>query len=95
MDREKILELSPQVVIHLLPAASPQVVREAQKFWADLPQVPAVRDKRVHVLTEWYALLPGDHVGAMAEQYALILHPFANVKPLTDTQRLTDTPGPR
>jgi iron complex transport system substrate-binding protein len=83
VDREKILELQPQVVIHLLPEASPQVVREAQKLWADLPQLPAVRDKRVHVLTEWYALLPGDHVGAMAEQYALILHPFANVKALS------------
>ena len=47
-----------------------------------VPQLPAVRDKRVHVLTEWYALLPGDHVGAMAEQYGLILHPFANLKPL-------------
>ena len=83
VDREKILELSPQVVIHLLPQASPQVVREAQKFWADLPQLPAVQDKRIHVLTEWYALLPGDHVGAMAEQYALILHPFANLNPLS------------
>jgi len=85
VDREKILELSPQVVIHLLPKASPQVVREAEKFWASLPQLSAVKDKRVHVLTEWYALLPGDHVGAMAEQYALILHPFANVKPLSGT----------
>ena len=82
LDREKIVELQPQVVIHLLPAASPQVVREARKFWASLPDLPAVRDKRVHVLTEWYALLPGDHVGQLAEQYALILHPFANVKPL-------------
>ena len=83
VDREKILQLQPQVVIHLLPAASPQVVREAHKFWADLPQLPAVKNKRVHVLTEWYALLPGDHVGQLAEQYALILHPFANVKPLS------------
>ena len=92
VDREKILQLQPQVVIHLLPAASPQVVREAKKFWASLPELPAVRDKRVHVLTEWYALLPGDHVGQLAEQYALILHPFANVKPLgtgaTDAPRL-------
>ena len=93
VDREKILELQPQVVIHLLPAASPQVVREAQKFWADLPQVPAVKDKRVHVLTEWYALLPGDHVGAMAEQYALILHPFANLKALTGGKTQTEPPA--
>jgi iron complex transport system substrate-binding protein len=75
VDREKIQQLSPQVVIHLLPEASPQVVREAQKFWAGLPQLPAVRDGRVHILTDWYALLPGSHVGRMAEQFGQILHP--------------------
>jgi iron complex transport system substrate-binding protein len=81
VDKEKILELGPQVVIHLLPSASPQVVRQAEKFWKDLPQLPAVKDKRVHLLTEWYVLLPGDHVGQLAEQYALILHPFADIGP--------------
>ena len=82
VDREKIAELAPQVVIHLLPNASPQVVAAARKFWADQPQLPAVKNKRVHVLTDWYALLPGYHSGQLAEQFALILHPFANVAPL-------------
>lgn len=95
VDREKILELSPQVVIHLLPAASPQVVSAAKQFWADLPQVPAVKNKRVHLLTEWYALLPGDHVGQLAEQYALILHPFANVRPLGIPASESTAPLPR
>ena len=83
VDREKILRMSPQVVIHLLPNASPQVVAAARKFWAGLPQLPAVRDKRVHILTDWYVLLPGYHVGLLAEQFGLILHPFANIGPAT------------
>ena len=83
VDREKILELSPQVVIHLLPAASPQVKAQAEQFWAAMPDLPAVKDKRVHYLTDWYAMLPGYHLGTLAEQFALILHPFANVGPMT------------
>jgi len=79
VDREKIQQMSPQAVIHLLPGASPQVVAAARKFWADLPQLPAVRDGRVHILTDWYALLPGDHVGQLAEQFAQVLHPVPTV----------------
>lgn len=81
VDREKIAQLQPQVVIHLLPQASPQVRAQAEQFWAAMPDLPAVKDKRVHYLTDWYVLLPGYHLGTLAEQFGLILHPFANVGP--------------
>jgi iron complex transport system substrate-binding protein len=83
VDREKISQLQPQVVIHLLPQASPQVLRQAEQFWSAMPDLPAVKNQRVHYLTEWYVMLPGYHVGDLAEQFALILHPFANVGPTT------------
>jgi iron complex transport system substrate-binding protein len=82
VDREKIAQLDPQVVIHLLPQASPQVLRQAEQFWAAMPDLPAVKSRHVHYLTEWYVMLPGYHVGQVAEQFALVLHPFANVGPL-------------
>ena len=82
VDREKISQLNPQVVIHLLPQASPQVLRQAEQFWSAMPDLPAVKHKRVHYLTEWYVLLPGYHLGDLAEQFALILHPFANAGPM-------------
>ena len=82
VDREKIAQLNPQVVIHLLPQASPQVLRQAEQFWAAMPDLPAVKNKRVHYLTDWYVMLPGYHTGDLAERFALILHPFANVGPL-------------
>ena len=83
VDREKILSMRPQAVIHLLPGASPQVRRQAEQFWAAMPDLPAVKAGRVHYVTDWYALLPGYHLGTLAEQFALILHPFANVGPMT------------
>ena len=84
VDREKISQFRPQVVIHLLPQASPQVLRQAEQFWSAIPDLPAVKNKRVHYMTEWYVMLPGYHVGDLAGQFALILHPFANVGPTNE-----------
>jgi iron complex transport system substrate-binding protein len=92
VDREKIEQLKPEVIIHLLPEASPQELRQAEQFWAGLPNLPAVKNKRVHYLTDWYVLLPGDHLGQLAEQFALILHPFANVGPTNQIPAPTDPP---
>jgi iron complex transport system substrate-binding protein len=85
VDREKILELSPRAVIHLLPGAAPQEVAQARRYWEAMPDLPAVKDRRVHLLTEWYVMLPGHHLGKVAEQFALALHPFANVGPTGGT----------
>jgi ABC-type Fe3+-hydroxamate transport system substrate-binding protein len=85
VDREKIAQLRPQAVIHLLPGASPQERRQAEQFWAAMPDLPAVKNHRVHYLTDPFVLLPGYHLGALAEQFALVLHPFANVGPAETT----------
>jgi iron complex transport system substrate-binding protein len=75
IDRERLLTLNPDVVIVLLPSAPPQVVRQADEFWQSVPQVPAVRNRRVHILTDPYVLLGGISLGRVAEQFAEILHP--------------------
>jgi iron complex transport system substrate-binding protein len=93
VDREKIEQLKPEVVIHLLPQASPQMLRQAEQFWAALPDLPAVKNKRVHYLTDWYVLLPGYHLGKLAEQLALVLHPFANVGPMNEMRTAPDPPA--
>jgi iron complex transport system substrate-binding protein len=85
VDREKIAQLQPQAVLHLLPGASPQTLDQAKQFWAGMPDVPAVKHQKIHYLTDWYVLLPGYHLGDLAEQFALVLHPFANVGPLNPT----------
>lgn len=91
VDLEKIAQLQPQVVIHLLPQASPQVLAQARQFWATMPHLPAVKNRRVHYLTDWYVLLPGYHLGTLAEQFALILHPFANLAPMAPMSHPTST----
>ncbi|MGE5610443.1 MAG: ABC transporter substrate-binding protein [Bacillota bacterium] len=73
IDREMLLSLKPEVILELLPEASPQVVEEAKRFWDGLQEVPAVRDGRVYVMTEWYGQQPGSHVGELAGKFAEVL----------------------
>ncbi len=75
VDAERVLQLSPRVVFQLMPNASPQVVQQSMTMWNKLDSLPAVKDKRVYVLTDWYVLQPGSHIAELAEQFAQKLHP--------------------
>lgn len=75
IDRERLLSLKPEVVLHLLPEASEQVVQQARRTWEAMPQIPAVAGGRVHILTQWWVVQPGAQLGEMAEQFADLLHP--------------------
>ncbi len=77
IDRERLLVLNPDAVIVLLPAASQQVVDQAKQFWAALPQVSAVANHKVYILTDPYLLLPGMDVSKVASRFADLLHPDA------------------
>ncbi len=74
LDRERLLALQPEVVIVLRPAASTQETERARASMNKIPQLPAVRDERVYVLTEPWLLLPGWHVTDIAERFAAVLH---------------------
>ena len=74
-DRELLLSLKPQVVLVLLPDASPQAVGEAQRVWQSMSDVPAVVNRRVHLLTDWWMVQPGIHLADLAERFADLLHP--------------------
>jgi iron complex transport system substrate-binding protein len=75
IDREQLIELSPQVVVQLIPDASPQVIERARNSMKKVPNLPAVRNGRVYIVTDWYVLQPGSHVGELAEKLADVLHP--------------------
>jgi iron complex transport system substrate-binding protein len=75
IDREQLIELDPQAIVQLMPDASSQVVERARQAWQKVPNVPAVKSGRVYILTDWYVLQPGSHVGDLAEKLADVLHP--------------------
>jgi len=74
IDHEKLVALQPAVILCLRPSATGQEVERAKRTIATFTDVPAVRDGRVYVLTEPWMLLPGYHVGEMAERFAALLH---------------------
>jgi ABC-type Fe3+-hydroxamate transport system substrate-binding protein len=84
VDRETITSLAPDVVIRLVPDGDlkPQVVQSGDRIWRGMTEVPAVRNHRVFVVTDWYAEEPGFRVGDLAEKFAELLHPrLATTRP--------------
>lgn len=70
IDRELLFHLDPEVVFILLPDASAQVRTNAQRIWQSMPRLQAVRNGAVHVYTQWWAQLPTQHVGELAEVFS-------------------------
>lgn len=83
VDREMILSMAPDAVIRLVPDGDkkPQVVRQGDRIWRSLGDLPAVKNHRVYVLTEWYGELPSFRIGEMAEKFADVLHPQTAERP--------------
>lgn len=75
LDRERLASLDPDVVIQLLPGASPQTLEQADRFWKSLPEMRAVRDGKVLRVTAADALLPGYNVLGTLEALSELLHP--------------------
>jgi iron complex transport system substrate-binding protein len=75
IDRETMVSTNPDAVLHLLPLAPPQAMREAEDLWKQFPDLPAVKNGRVYLLTEWHVQQPGYQIGKLAEIFADKLHP--------------------
>jgi iron complex transport system substrate-binding protein len=83
IDVERLVALNPDVVIHLLPGESQQVIDRARAFWSSRTELAAVKGNRVYLETESYLLLPGPNVGKIAERLATMLHPGVTFSPTT------------
>jgi iron complex transport system substrate-binding protein len=77
LDRETLIAYSPDAIVQLIPDGdkTPQVIAQAQRFWQSLPDLPAVKNHRVYIVTDWYSLQPGFRVGQLAATFAHLLHP--------------------
>lgn len=74
---EGLLALAPEVVIDLAPecADDPRKRAELEAAWRGLPDVPAVRDGRVHVRVDAAMLVPGPRFVDTLEWLATVLNP--------------------
>jgi iron complex transport system substrate-binding protein len=73
---EAILARRPDVIIELrADPLSPADERRELSTWGQLQSVPAVRNKRVHIVADPRAVIPGPRVAEGAEVIARVLHP--------------------
>jgi iron complex transport system substrate-binding protein len=77
VSREGILTMNPEVIVDIVPDAQgkPQFQARLKQQWNAVSRVKAVRDGRVHILTEEYAVIPGPRYGRIVADLAKILHP--------------------
>ena len=79
VSKEDLVARAPDVILEIRAGAtlSDAVCRQLVADWATLPSLPAVRDGRIHVLTDDFLLLPGPRVAQVARRFADVLHPGA------------------
>ena len=76
---EMLISRAPEVILDL------QYSRELKRgelekerdTWGTLPSIPAVKNRRVHIMLGDHLVVPGPRIAAAAEEYARAIHPDA------------------
>ena len=75
---ELILAKRPDVIVEFRPGAITDAVRQREvAVWGALASLPAVRNRRISILTDQRTVVPGPRVAEGTELIARILHPEA------------------
>jgi len=74
---EQILAKRPEVILELSADGGAAPASDTQRAWQALQAVPAVRDRRVHVMRGSELVVPGPRIAQAAERIARALHPAA------------------
>lgn len=74
VDRELLLKFNPDVVIHLVPTATPAQLDAAKTFWQSMPNLGATKSNRIVTITEPWALMPCSRVAELARRFESAIH---------------------
>ena len=77
LSAEGIIHLNPDFIIDLVPQLKQTGLSVATlvKDWESLYQIDAVKNQRVHILSEDYAVIPGPRFILFLEDLARMIHP--------------------
>jgi len=78
LSTEGLIHLAPDVILEIVPEKVRKGLesRSPSADWKALEAVPAVRDGRIHVLSEGYAVIPGPRFVLLLERIASILRSY-------------------
>jgi len=77
---EGLLEINPEIIIDLVPEASARELASEGILadWRQAGQLRAVADRRVYVLADDHASIPGPSFILLVEEFARLIHPEVN-----------------
>jgi len=75
--KESLIKRAPEIIIEMRPGENISSDRRKQIIsdWDSFQGVPAIKNKRIHILTEDFILIPGPRVAVAARLIAETLHP--------------------
>ena len=73
---ETLIARAPDVILEVRAAGllEEREVAEEQGVWSALPSIPAVRNRRVHILIGDYLVVPGPRMARATEAFAAAIH---------------------
>ena len=76
VSKESILVRQPDVILEVNPEGlSQETIDRLRADWRGLGMLPAVKNNRIHYLTNDFLLVPGPRVGLTVEEFARAIHP--------------------
>ncbi|MFC1890137.1 ABC transporter substrate-binding protein [Thermodesulfobacteriota bacterium] len=74
---EEVIIQQPEVILDAFMVATGQAGPKGRDFWGRWPEIPAVRDKRIHHLESLVVTRPGPRLPEALEAVARAIHPEA------------------
>lgn len=74
--KESLIRRAPEIILEMHPGENISDLQKKRLIaqWDILRTIPAVKNKRVHIMTQNFLLVPGPRVGAAARAIALVLY---------------------
>lgn len=81
--KETVVMRAPDVIVEFHAGEKLDDTERAKYVadWQQLPSLPAVKNRRIYLVEQSYAMRPGPRVGEVARIVARLLHPEAQVPP--------------
>lgn len=70
LSKEGLMKLDPDVIFEVINRDDPVRATEAHKLWSGYQELSAVRERRVFILSDDFASIPGPRYTALAEKMA-------------------------
>ncbi len=75
--QETLLMRAPEVILEVRAQGllEPNDVQDEQRIWSTLASLPAVRNRRIHLLVGEHVVVPGPRLAQGIDAFARVLHP--------------------